>query len=401
MPTCAPHLAAASQPTKATSEELDSRPTGKASEELDDLEDANSTVQLRGLPFRAKIADIKSFLGEHARNLASDEESPIRLLLNRDGRPSGFARVRFDSPDAAKACCSALHRHEMDDRYVEVLPCSDRKCKTARRARRAAALDAGTEMEETLDPEIEAANQEQLLQEIRAYLSELGRRQSLLSMVGLALSPESRTYLRRVGLGVKHVLARFPQEFYVEGCKGSEQVRLRSGEEDRLAPKVAPWRVVPSGRPTEPSAETKAKKRKAQDQPHPVGGPKRSHAHLHPEEHPGAEVGKEVPMVRLRGLPFIISAQEIFDWFNEHGVLDHIALASDAVKLLKKANGRPSGQAVVQMRSHDDAKEVQEVLNRQVVGDRYIEVFAYGGDGSSTDCPEGRQNRGNPYLTME
>ncbi|CAK0812472.1 unnamed protein product, partial [Prorocentrum cordatum] len=57
------------------------------------------TVQLRGLPFRATIADIKAFLGEHAANLASTEPS-IRLLLNRDGKPSGFARLQFTSPQA-------------------------------------------------------------------------------------------------------------------------------------------------------------------------------------------------------------------------------------------------------------------------------------------------------------
>ena len=131
-----PHLAAASQPAT------------HPSEQIDDPEDTNSTVQLRGLPFRATVADIESFLGAHAGNLAIDEEPAIRRLLNRDRLPSGFATVRFDSPDAAKTCCSSLHRQTMGGRYIEVsvLPSSGRRARP-----RAIALNTGTEPEEIVD----------------------------------------------------------------------------------------------------------------------------------------------------------------------------------------------------------------------------------------------------------
>merc|ERR1712054_6590 len=48
--------------------------------------------------------------------------------------------------------------------------------------------------------------------------------------------------------------------------------------------------------------------------------------------------------------------------------------------MLLKANGKPSGQAVVQMQSRHDANEAQSCLHGQWMGNRYIEVFAYGID---------------------
>lgn len=41
---------------------------------------------------------------------------------------------------------------------------------------------------------------------------------------GIALSPPARAYLRRANLGLKHFLARLPNEFRVEGPKGCERV---------------------------------------------------------------------------------------------------------------------------------------------------------------------------------
>jgi hypothetical protein len=61
-------------------------------------------------------------------------------------------------------------------------------------------------------------------------------------------------------------------------------------------------------------------------------------------------------------------------------VADTIHDGPNSAKLLPKANGRPSGQAVVQMRSRRDADVAQKALNHQYVGGRYIEVFVYGNE---------------------
>lgn len=133
----------------------------------------------------------------------------------------------------------------------------------------------------------------------------------------------------------------------------------------------------------------------------------RSHAHLHPQSHPFAHrppaLGKEaaaaasanaaapgaaiteagapdsnVAAVRLRGLPFSMSVQDVLAFFAQYDVADRIADGPQAAQLLPKANGRPSGQARVQMRTRLDAEVVQNALHHQWIGGRYIEVFVYG-----------------------
>ena len=141
----------------------------------------------------------------------------------------------------------------------------------------------------------------------------------------------------------------------------------------------------------------------------PLKGPKkskapdgslRSHAHLHPQAHPFANrtaatgngsVEEQAPgenveeksgiaALRLRGLPFSVTIQDVLAFFAQYEVADLISDGPGAAHLLPKANGRPSGQAVVQMRSRKDAETAQKKLNHQWVGSRYIEVFVYGED---------------------
>lgn len=501
------------------------------------------TVQLRGLPFRATVADIRAFLNGHAQHLVTGEP-PIRLLLNRDGRPSGFARVQFVSPEAAKLAREELHKQPMNDRYIEVLACSERAGKA--RHRRAAAPDGGVDAAEgagfgqlLADGASEAIERERVLQECRDHMCTPGRNHLLLSMLGIALSPPARAYLRRQNLGLKHFLARFPNEFRVEGPKGCEKViwtpnymglhpgmsiDSTGGAPNPMAMAAAagaffnPTLLAGLGAPgvdavsqpswTQPASEapqpatprgmasptpqkstmasacpatpsdwgtpgiamqqppqataTNPGGTSAQGVPtsqvdmgaaanwywtapwgqawapwmqDPNAGPDpaatkvadkanrmaakragaksdapaaRSHAHLHPQSHPFAhrapETGKgasgnaetagtgfdkpteaedsqkntSIPSLRLRGLPFSMSVQDVFAFFAQYDVADRIVDGNNAAQLLPKANGRPSGQAVVQMRSRFDAEVAQQALHNQWIGGRYIEVFVYG-----------------------
>lgn len=87
--------------------------------------------------------------------------------------------------------------------------------------------------------------------------------------------------------------------------------------------------------------------------------------------------------LRLRGLPFSVTVQDVLAFFAQHDVADLIADGLNAAQLLPKANGRPSGQAVVTMRSRYDAEVARVALDQKWIGGRYIEVFSYGdGDDS-------------------
>ncbi|CAK8988364.1 unnamed protein product [Durusdinium trenchii] len=415
------------------------------------------SVQLRGLPFRASIEDVKAFLGDHAKYLNPEKKPNICLLSNRDGRPSGFARIFFVSPQAAHKCKEALHRKQMGDRYVEVLG-TDRGRGRARK---------GTEEDLSVpqapfDAATEQVEKERVLSECREHLSAPGRNQTLLSMLGIALTEPARNYLRRANLGLKHFLARFPNEFRVEGPKGCEKVIWQNPDgliyglpDGRIMPEeepstpdtrlMSPTRPPPSGNhfiatpsdwgtpqvnsgamgmdfpfpghwPSFPpwsssqwmpwmenaTTPVSAKQKKINKPPPADGVPmSRSHAHLHPQSHPFAEESEakrdgdseclidksSVAALRLRGLPFSVTVQDVLTFFAQHNVADTIHDGPNSAKLLPKANGRPSGQAVVQMRSRRDAEVAQKALNHKYVGGRYIEVFVYGNEDDKDDLP--------------
>jgi hypothetical protein len=171
------------------------------------------------------VEDIQGFLGEHAAHLVVDA-TPIQLVQNRDGRPSGFARVQFSTPEHAKKCVSDLHLRSMEDRYVEVFLYSERPSKGRQRrggheegapavseaARLAAAVDAS------------GVTRDQVVRECRAQMADIKKRRLLLSMLGVALSPGARSYLKQMDQGLKHFLTQFPNEFSVDGGKGCEYV---------------------------------------------------------------------------------------------------------------------------------------------------------------------------------
>lgn len=85
----------------------------------------------------------------------------------------------------------------------------------------------------------------------------------------------------------------------------------------------------------------------------------------------------KVSAVRLRGLPFQSKEQDVFAFFAQHDIVHLVSEEREAVRLLTRPNGRPSGQAVVQMRDHGDAEIAQRVLGGQYMGNRYIEVFPH------------------------
>jgi len=76
-----------------------------------------------------------------------------------------------------------------------------------------------------------------------------------------------------------------------------------------------------------------------------------------------------------------VTVQDVLAFFAQHDVVDRVADGPDAAQLLPKANGKPSGQAVVQMRSRQDAETARGSLHGQYMDTRYIEVFVYGGNG--------------------
>jgi hypothetical protein len=89
-----------------------------------------------------------------------------------------------------------------------------------------------------------------------------------------------------------------------------------------------------------------------------------------------------IAAVCLRGLPFTMSAQDVLSFLAKHDVSERVADSPQAVQL-PKANGRPTGEARIQMRTRYDAEVAQQALNNQWLGDRYIEARLDGPGGRS------------------
>mmetsp|Transcript_13371 Transcript_13371/g.31350 ORF Transcript_13371/g.31350 Transcript_13371/m.31350 type:complete len:798 (-) Transcript_13371:202-2595(-) len=223
---------------------------GPAFECVDDDPSEQCAIQLRGLPFRATAEDVYTFLGEFAVEIAG--AAGIQLMLNRDGRPSGFARVQFSEPEVAKRCREKLHLKAMDERYVEVFLYSERPSKG--KNRRAV-------VEEYVDGmgpppiDISGVTRESVVDECREQMAEARRRQQpgqLMSMLGVALSAGARAYLKANELGLKSFLAQYPEEFQVEGGKGCEFVTYTPATinlNKALEPGPGPMDGAPFGMP--------------------------------------------------------------------------------------------------------------------------------------------------------
>eukprot|EP00434_Breviolum_minutum_P003555 symbB.v1.2.003128.t1/scaffold128.1/size312424/2 len=132
-------------------------------------------IQLRGLPYKSTVEEIRNFLGSHVEKLAA--ENPVHLVLNRDGRPSGFARVIFESEEAARAARDELHLRGMEDRYVEVFLYPERPSKGRNRR-----LEEGHEKNAAL-AEANGMSPEVVVNECRTEMSKPTKRRMLLSML--------------------------------------------------------------------------------------------------------------------------------------------------------------------------------------------------------------------------
>lgn len=466
---------------------------------FDEENQGHLAIQLRGLPYKATVEDIRNFLGHHSRKL--QDENPVHLVLNRDGRPSGFARVMFGTEEAARAARDDLHLKGMEDRYVEVFLYPERPSKGKNR-RLEEAQDKGNGGVETTGMTLDV-----VINECRTEMAKPGKRRMLLSMLGVNLSPGARAYLKQMDQGLKHFLANYPTEFLIEGNKGCEYVayvptpealaRMEAREEKNeknapVSPKQSksPPEVASSGRvpmtpsdwgtpapgaaapqppanfmppwpgpggaipPTVPSVPTSAdltaynnwaalaqqqgqiqqwqqaqaqaqaqqaqqaqQVQQAQAQGWNFGWPNEegngnmnmnfldpqaiatavfygaqaavaaataqagyvppAPAPVAPGVVPQVEAEADISAIRLRGLPYAASEQDVLAFFAQHDVVDRISDAPKAVNILQRSNGRPSGQAIVQMCDRADAELAQRVLNGQWMGNRYIEVFLH------------------------
>lgn len=82
----------------------------------------------------------------------------------------------------------------------------------------------------------------------------------------------------------------------------------------------------------------------------------------------GIQIGEHTGYLRMRGLPFSASKEEIAKFFQEHNPI------LDSIVLTYRSDGRATGEAYVGFETPDDSKHAME-LHRRSMGNRYIELF--------------------------
>ncbi|KAG7237845.1 hypothetical protein INR49_031739 [Caranx melampygus] len=75
--------------------------------------------------------------------------------------------------------------------------------------------------------------------------------------------------------------------------------------------------------------------------------------------------------VRLRGLPYTAGIEDILEFMGEHTV----DIKPHGVHMVLNQQGRPSGDAFIQMKSPDKAFMVAQKCHKKTMKDRYVEVF--------------------------
>lgn len=100
------------------------------------------------------------------------------------------------------------------------------------------------------------------------------------------------------------------------------------------------------------------------------GGPGRGglHAPMQKRTGGGIQVGEHTGFLRMRGLPFSASRDDIVRFFTGYNPVP------ESVVLTFRNDGRATGEAYIGFLSPEDSKRAME-LHRKMMGSRYIELF--------------------------
>ncbi|XP_064169608.1 epithelial splicing regulatory protein 2 isoform X1 [Anguilla rostrata] len=304
--------------------------------------DSETVIRARGLPWQSSDQDIARFF--KGLNIA---KGGVALCLNAQGRRNGEALVRFVNPEHRDLALER-HKHHMGSRYIEVYKATG---------------------EEFLKIAGGTSN------EVAQFLSK--ENQVIIRMRGLPFTATPENVLGFLG----------PESPVTDGSEGLLFVKY------------------PDGRPTGDAFVLFACEEYAQNA-------LKKHKHILGKRYielfrsTAAEVQQVlnrymstplistlppppiVPMsvlatppfltasnsrdcVRLRGLPYTAAIEDILEFMGEHAV----DIKPHGVHMVLNQQGRPSGDAFIQMKSSDRAFMLAQKCHKKMMKDRYVEVF--------------------------
>lgn len=306
--------------------------------------DSETVIRARGLPWQSSDQDIARFF--KGLNIA---KGGVALCLNAQGRRNGEALVRFINSEHRDMALDR-HKHHMGSRYIEVYKATG---------------------EEFLKIAGGTSN------EVAQFLSK--ENQMIIRMRGLPFTATPQDVLGFLGPecpvtdGTEGLLfVKYPDgrptgdAFVLFACEEYAQNALKKHKQ------ILGKRYIELFRST--AAEVQQVLNRYMSTPlistlPPPPPPMVSVPVL--ATPPFITTGNTRDCIRLRGLPYTAAIEDILEFMGEHT----IDIKPHGVHMVLNQQGRPSGDAFIQMKSADRAFMVAQKCHKKMMKDRYVEVF--------------------------
>ncbi|XP_033899157.3 epithelial splicing regulatory protein 2-like isoform X4 [Acipenser ruthenus] len=318
--------------------------------------DSETVIRARGLPWQSSDQDIARFF--KGLNIA---KGGVALCLNAQGRRNGEALVRFVSPEH-RDLALGRHKHHMGSRYIEVYKATG---------------------EEFLKIAGGTSN------EVAQFLSK--ENQVIIRMRGLPFTATAEEVLSFLGpdcpvtddkeglLFVKYPDGRPTGDaFVLFACEEYAQNAIKKHRE------ILGKRYIELFRST--AAEVQQVLNRYMSTPLISTLPPPM---LPVIPQPFITTGPARDCVRLRGLPYTATIEDILEFMAEFTV----DIKPHGVHMVLNQQGRPSGDAFIQMKSAERSFLVAQKCHKKMMKDRYVEVFQCSGEEMSFVLMGGTLNR--------
>ncbi|VDP25376.1 unnamed protein product [Schistosoma margrebowiei] len=290
-------------------------------------------VRIRGLPFSANADDIISFFNGISRGIYFPQGS--------NGRSNGEAFIELESRDD-KQKAMTHHNEHLGRRYIEVFDSCSEELNNAMGCR-----------------PFNSPNRREHVVRLRGLPYDTEKKEIYAFFNGLEIAPNG------IGLLVDHM----------GRCTGEAYVQFTSSERGYDAPPFSPngsgsnrgpvpGRFTPYGRPPHVFGHPGySSPPRGFEGPSPSKGSNFGPLGHYEYDDPQSLTGHSV---RMRGLPYSATKEDINRFLSP--------LQPVNIRIKFNAANRPTGEAVVDFASHDEAKEAMK-KDREKIGPRYIELF--------------------------
>ncbi|XP_061621759.1 epithelial splicing regulatory protein 2 isoform X3 [Phyllopteryx taeniolatus] len=303
--------------------------------------DNETIIRARGLPWQSSDQDIARFF--KGLNIA---KGGVALCLNAQGRRNGEALVRFINSEHRDLALER-HKHHMGSRYIEVYKATGEEFLK---------IAGGTSNEVTQF----LSKENQVIVRMRG-LPFTATPQEVLDFLG----PESPVTDGAEGL----LFVKYPDgrptgdAFVLFSCDDYAQNAMKKHRQ------ILGKRYIELFRST--AAEVQQVLTRYLSTPLISTLPASSIVPVlaTPPFLPTASSTRDC--VRLRGLPYTAGIEDILEFMGEHTA----DIKPHGVHMVLNQQGRPSGDAFIQMKSSEKAFLVSQKCHKKTMKDRYVEVF--------------------------